>query len=395
MLRARRGRRRPPAGEQLRGRRSLCRSLERSRSATDTDAGNDSDGSPAAPEERRPAPHEWQALLEAAAAYTEAAPWERVGDTPAVGVEDPEGGPVGYSSVLGADGLVRGLVVFRGPEGFAAYQRMLHAPDATSWEAPAALFTAPVLHFAQGGRGQVPPEDRQAYRALGQRFRGTDAWPVFRSQRPGYLPWPLTASEARFLTTALRAVTAFSLDPAGLALLQQMRATRGDAGDPQRVLLLREHGGAVQTAVAEVQPRAAYIPDATFDEVRARRLRDSSERTDATWELDLLPAPFGIGAAGQRLRASWLGLAVDRASGLALHAEAYPTLQPLRPSEFVLAVVEKTGQRPAAIHVYRREVADGLAPVARALGCRVSAHPRLPAFQECFDALLEAHRTRP
>ena len=39
--------------------------------------------------------------------------------------------------------------------------------------------------------------------ALGMKFRGRNAWPWFRSYRPGFQPWYLTGAEARFLTLAL------------------------------------------------------------------------------------------------------------------------------------------------------------------------------------------------
>ncbi len=38
---------------------------------------------------------------------------------------------------------------------------------------------------------------------LGLKFRGRDAWPVFRSHVPGYYPWHLNQDEARFLRIAL------------------------------------------------------------------------------------------------------------------------------------------------------------------------------------------------
>lgn len=361
---------------------------EEERYATDAELS----GRATEPEDEPLRPEEWQALLAAAADYSGAAPWKRLWDSPLIGVPDPAGAETGYCSVLGANGEGYGLVVFRGPEGFGAYQRMAGSSDAGPWDGRVALLTAPLLQFLRGPREHVPPEEREVYRALGHRFRGCASWPLFRSQRRGYLPWRLTSAEARFLTHALGAVTAFSHDPAGVRLLEETQ-DQADTGDgPQTVVLLQGQSHAPSATLGEVLPRPPFAMDASFDDRHARHLRDTAARADSTWELDLLPAPFGIGALGQRLQASWMGMAVDAATDLALHIEVYPASEALRPSTFVLAVAERVGLRPKAIRVLRREVAAGLAPLAEAWACRVSPRRRLPALEAVYDAMCQARK---
>ena len=46
-------------------------------------------------------------------------------------------------------------------------------------------------------------DDLKVLKQLGLKFRGSNAWPQFRSFQPGYYPWHLTESEAKYLTLCL------------------------------------------------------------------------------------------------------------------------------------------------------------------------------------------------
>lgn len=349
-------------------------------------------GKASSPEERPPVLEEWRRLMEAVHDFREAAPWERMWDSPVVGVQDPESGEIGCCSVMGAGGEVFGLMVFRGAEGLWAFDQIAagNDEDASPWDARAAVATAPLIAFTLGGREEVPPEDRQVFKALGLRFRGRNGWPVLRGHHPGYRPWRLTAPEVRFLAAALAAVRAFSLDGERLALLKQLEeAGRLDArGGSQPVLtLVAGESGGWTTRMVELEPRPALPVDPAFDEPRARRLLRRVSRRGATWQLELLPAPFAVGEPGARPQATWLGVALDEQSGLALHTYAYAARDPLQPAEFLLAAVESVGQRPAEVRVCRRDTAAGLAPVAKALGCRLSRSRRLPEVEAFLEEM--------
>jgi hypothetical protein len=84
---------------------------------------------------------------------------------------------------------------------------------------------------------------------LGLKFRGRQEWPMFRSYRPGYLPWYLEAPEARTLTYALEqaveVVLRFEEDPGMLApadeesyLVRLPREVRGNLVSEDEVVRL-------------------------------------------------------------------------------------------------------------------------------------------------------------
>src|SRR5207237_8191891 len=56
-------------------------------------------------------------------------------------------------------------------------------------------------------RKYLEKEDRNLIKQVGLKFKG-GAWPMFRSYRPGYLPWFVTLDEARFLIHALSQIIA-------------------------------------------------------------------------------------------------------------------------------------------------------------------------------------------
>ena len=117
------------------------------------------------------------------------------------GVQNPETKEVGYLSVLGNSGEVFGLCVYLGSESFAGYiQLQQKDPEEIDWDVVVGLRC--LTAFFED-REDLHPRDRDVIKKLGLKFRGRKAWPVFRSHRPGYAPWYLTSSEARFLTVAL------------------------------------------------------------------------------------------------------------------------------------------------------------------------------------------------
>lgn len=209
-------------------------------------------------------------------------------------------------------------------------------------------------------------------------------------QAAGYLPWHLVASEMRQLTTALSLVTAVSLAPKGIAALEsttdeQLRP--GNGSNP--VLMVRFDGhGAWLPSIEPVCHEPVVFVTSTFDVKRAQAVQSRVRRSSATWQLDLLPAPFGIGEAQQRLEASWLGMVVEGGSGLALNMGPFLVREVARPAEFLLDTVEQTHCLPARIRTCRRDVAESLVPVAKALGCSVSRKPHLAELESLYHAAL-------
>jgi len=238
----------------------------------------------------------WKTLYDAADAFRDIACWEWMSDSDLFGVKNPESGEIGYCCVLGELGEVYGLVVYLGGAGLEQHRKIqsgkLHAAS------PDVAYSQSCLTAWFGGRRDLDSTDLKVVRELRLKFRGSDAWPQFRSLIPGYLPWYLTENEAKFLTLCLEqarhVALHFEKDPDSLTApgknLYLVRVKSGNADfpsgrqppgsrlSPGQQLLFPE---TVETRVQQWSSqwlRAAPVVKATvepfpMDEVRLQRIK--------------------------------------------------------------------------------------------------------------------------
>lgn len=148
-----------------------------------------------------PSLEEWRALYDAAMHFYALHPWTWLSEDQFFGVVNPENDEVGYCSVMGHLGEHLALAVYLGDEGLGTFFDLRAAesePDTVE-----AFFRQKDLQASFEDREMLADKDHQVIRSLGLKFRGRQAWPLFRDYTPGYVPWYLTASQARFLTLAL------------------------------------------------------------------------------------------------------------------------------------------------------------------------------------------------
>ena len=167
--------------------------------------------------ENTPTPEEWRKLYEAVIRIKEIAPWEWMTETDVFGVQNPETDELGFVSVMGLLGEHYAVAVYLGSEGLYGFWAL---QDTSPLGSPERLLEIPQLQASFEDRNELENKDREIIKATGLNFRGRKAWPMFRSLRPGFLPWFIEAEEARFLTHALEQVPAvasrFREDPAQL-----------------------------------------------------------------------------------------------------------------------------------------------------------------------------------
>lgn len=148
----------------------------------------------------------WQELLAAATDFRAAKPWTWLEDRDVFALID-DGNRPWFSSVLGAAGQVFGLALYRNEPGLRFLLETVHTLENSPQEA---LFAQDALLLDWGAKGSLSPEELTMLAALGHRPkpRERNAWPCYRSHSPGWFPWPLDETEARALTTGIRATLA-------------------------------------------------------------------------------------------------------------------------------------------------------------------------------------------
>ena len=328
--------------------------------------------------EPAPTNDEWRQLYQAATRLKEVAPWEWMEETDVFGVQNPETKDLGFASVMGQLGEHLAVAVYLGAEGlyrFWAFEKV--APTAP----PEALLELPHLQASFEDRSALSDRDRAVIKELGLKFRGRQAWPLFRSYRPGFFPWYLEAPEARFLRHVLEqtmdVAPRFKEDPALLATPDE---------NSYLVRVPREEGGALaweDRVVAVPPPEPETIPirlDAKVLE-QVRRL----SRTLQALEVDLYMLQTLVGERGARPYTPYMLLVVDSASGFILGSElltADPNLSamlgsiPLR----LLAVIARFGALPGEIRVRSPLLLQLLQPVAERVGVEVVRTRAMPSL---------------
>lgn len=325
------------------------------------------------PEQRAHSIHRtWQRLLDAAYAVRALAPWRWMTADQRFAVRHPDTGELGYGCVLGHDGDAPGFGLHLGAGGLASLGRLLRAPHT-----PDDPLEALELYIAQrclavtydDGLDIEPPDPEWAppvVRAPGP------LRPHFRSHHPGCEPWPLSPTEAMFLSLALEQT---------VHVARRLRRSADELAPPV--------AGLVPTRVADltlaglawrdawVWPPAGVPSGAPPFEVDARRLAGLREvplgashgEDGLAWEADYQLMPIAVqDSIGVRPRYPYRLVVADQADGAVIvEDEVDYDARHAALRELVMRAVEARGRRPAALWVRRPGVQAALAPMAACL----------------------------
>jgi hypothetical protein len=356
----------------------------------------------------RCSPSTWKGLYDAADAFREIACWEWMSDSDLFGVKNPESGEIGYCCVLGELGEVYGLVSYLGSLGLEQHQKIqsgkLHAgsPDFAGSQC--------CLTAWFGGRGDVDKIDLKIVKALGLKFRGRDTWPQFRSMQPGYVPWYLSESEARFLTLCLEQAREVALDfekdpelldPPGKNLYLIRVPTEkaaADSPDPtlsssQQMLFpepskfsVHEWNSQWLSAAPRVKTTIKAFP---LDEIRLARIKRASQKPSGVWEIDAFHTPQPV-AGDDRPFFPYTFLCADQASGFILSiVAAQPSDWEIEFPKAFLDSIETHRLFPDKLCFRKEELHDLFGPLANHLGLRVELTKKLSAVDHAKRELLK------
>lgn len=261
-----------------------------------------------------PVHNEWSRLFQAAAQVKALAPWEWMEETDIFGVQDPESGETGFVSIMGALGEHYSVAVYLGARGLYGFWGLEEqAPDL----APEEVLTIPQLQASFEDRNDLTKQDRDLIKELGLKFRGRQAWPVFRSFQPGFVPWYLEPQEVRFLAHVLEQVG----DVAPRFKEQPELLTPGD-DESYLVRVARAEGGDLvwEDQVISVAPPEPESISVAMD-MEALAWLKQVPPSQASLEIDFFMFPAHIGERGERPYYGYMLLIVDSESGMILGNE--------------------------------------------------------------------------
>lgn len=332
-----------------------------------------------------PSKSDWLKLYQAAIEFQRISPWTWMGNEDLFAVENPDSGELGYCSILGSGQEEFGLGIFLGAKGFRRYLEVMSA-DAGPEDLDEGIMT-PMLSLLFANRQELQKEDIEVIRSLGLQFRGRNAWPLFRSQRPGYAPWFLEKEEVVFLTDAIEQALVVSnkvyIDKLDLF----------DNVDEDLVFTRYYRGGEwrEEWRSPELSPRdSSNGTEATevIHEAELLLLRNSADELSGSWEMDIFILPIPIGAPSSKPYFPLFFLVVEGKQGLIIDSqmtEPWITLSQKR--DTVIQILKRARQLPRNIKVKSENIREILEPVIGSLEISLLMGP-LPLLEEAKIGIL-------
>ncbi len=335
-------------------------------------------------EEPQPTLAEWQQLYALMADVKKLAPWQFMAEDMVFGVKNPETSEIGFISIMGQLGEHLSVAVYLGIGSLMTFWAV-H----TQQLKPTMILTAPHLQASFENRETLYKEDRQIIKQLGLKFRGRMAWPMFRSHRPGFLPWFINQAEARFLIHALTQ----TLDVAKRA---QADETLLEVKDEQTYLVRVPTIHDNEIVWHDEQLRLPPFYSHELSIVMNPKMLDYARRmpmSRQTLEVDFSAIPASIRPKiGTRPFFGHMLMVVDSKSGFVLGG---PILSPEsgydemlgRVAVELLTILTNGTHLPKTIFVSSPIVHSLLAPLCQDLGISLKSKSRLRMLEEAQDAL--------
>jgi len=346
----------------------------------------------AADESKEPSGKEWEALFTAAQNFKEAKCWGWMDDSDLFGVKDPESGTVAYCSIMGKLGEHFALGAYLGAEGHYSFLRM--QDSANPEEMRENYFGQKCLMASFEDREQLNERDRSVIKEIGLKFRGKKQWPLFRSLKPGYYPWYITAWECRFLTVCLEQAMEVAL------LCFESKAILNRFENGRELMLLRTSQKKGQDIVwvnehhfPEVFSKE-YSVYGISDELTLRKLLNSLKKGSATWEADLFYSPVPVQEKKDaRPYFPTIFLVADLSTGLLIGYTMLVDLktQSIEITETLINSIQSSEKIPNRIAVEKEETRFFLAKICSQLDIKLELVEQLQMIPEVRAELLNGN----
>jgi hypothetical protein len=305
------------------------------------------------------------------------------------GVQNPETSEFGFVSIMGTLGEHLAISVYLGPEGLYGFWDLEDAGPMGSAEQ---ILEIPQLQASFEDRKELQQRDRDLIKQLSLKFRGQRAWPMFRSFRPGFVPWFLEAAEVRFLTHVLEQT----------ADVAERSLANPDLLEPpdEDTYLMRIPQPTGDGLVWSDQLMAVPSPQPASISVRMDRQAlaalKSAPRGRQTLEADFFLLPMATQQErGVRPYYPYVLMMVEQQSGMILGSEILkpePTLTDmwgLIPLNLVQQLY-RLGMVPKEIKIRSPLLLQLLQPLAKDLGFKLKEVKKLPTLDSAKEFMFQS-----
>ncbi len=333
-----------------------------------------------------PTKNEWKQLYSEAEKTIDLAPWQDLEEDDVFGVQNPETGQIGFVSIMGSLGEHLAIAVYLGEEALYDFW-LVHEQQVP----PEQILEVPQLQASFEDRNELTAKDRNIIKSLGLKYRGRQAWPMFRSFRPGFVPWDLSGDEVRYLTHVLAQTRNVVL---------HLREAPDLLDPPDDITYLVRVPNTNTEGSVTWSDKMMQVPP---PEGRGQEFAVSREMLDAvhklkpskiTLEVDFFFTPMQIQEKkDDRPYFGYMLLGIEQKSGMVI---GFETMAPIPsfsdmlaqlPQAF-LSILAKNKMRPKQIQVQSERTYSYLLPICDMLEIKISPKPYLPSLEEAKFGLL-------
>lgn len=334
----------------------------------------------------------WARLFAAADRIKEIAPWEWMFEDDLFGVQDPVSGEISYVSVMGHLGEHYAIAVYLGDEAANDILRLMGNSQVAD---PERIMETRQLQISYEDRDYLDKADLDLIKSLGRKYRGKNAWPMFRSYRAGYIPWRLDEEEAGLMATvleqAIQVLERYVDDDDLLFSDGEVGETDGDLY-LIRVPATTDAGLLWRDEFKPLKPTPAQVLNIGISKEVLRRV-EKLPRKKGALEVDFFMVPTPIGTRGQRAQLPYMLLVVDGKSGMVFGADMVEITGTVLDAmvqlpEMLFKTFLHLGFVPSEIHIKSTRLAQILGNWADHMKISVQNRPRLPSLEMAKEGML-------
>ena len=327
----------------------------------------------------------WIRLYELADELKALKPWENLYEDDVFGIRDPVTGKIGFVSFMGFGGEHYAMTVYLGERALDAFFELSENNDTMPTET---ILEIPQLQISFEDRDMLEKEDREIIRKLGKKYRGKNAWPVFRAFHPGMLPWFMDDTEQQSMIYYME--QAFNV-----AARPDVNESLGDKSDPD-AFLLRDYTSKKDNYIWKDTYRKVLVlpPEKISFSLPSELIKkvESLPIANTIVEIDFFMTMAQIWTPGTRPYFPYMLMLVDKKNGLVLGHEMLDPSGGLevmygKIPKVLLNILIKQDIQPREIHFYSDTLGTLLTSIAGKIKIPMKKKRHLPSLEEAKVAL--------
>lgn len=325
--------------------------------------------------DKSPSMDDWKRLYDLIAQVKTLEPWDWMAEDDIFGFQMPGTGELGFISVMGAAGEHFSMAIYRGMEALDGFWNLQELGNQMT---PEALLQIPQLQASLVNREDITDKDRKVMKELGLKFRGANAWPQFRSYRPGCFPWYVEKDEAAMLICGLEQL----LDVA--PRYREDFDILAPTDDDDDYLVRVQKNGTWQDTTLRVQHspgRRIVLKMNMATLTKLKQMKQTNLTIEVDFSMEMNPVQDH---RDERPYFPYLFMVCDHDSKMILAVNMispFPSLEDMW-GDFPAKVVDTLSRvgRPKELVTRNDFLKSLLEPVGAELGCKVKKSARLPAI---------------